>query len=235
IGGGLSPIPFTSGGVNIGFSSGDSSLQVTLKALDETSMLRTLAEPTLAAVSGETADFLVGGEFPFLVDNGPDEPRTVEFKRFGVQLAFTPVVLSAGRISLKVRTEVSEITDLFQGVPVISARRAETTVELPSGGAFVIGGLVQENTRRAAGGFPGLQSLPILGALFSSKDFFNRETELVMIVTPYLVKPTSPQALARPDDNLMPADDAETYFMNRLTEVYGAAARPAGQVGFTFD
>lgn len=239
INGGLSPIPFApSGGIGIGFSSGNDSIQATLEALDETSMLRTLAEPTLAAVSGETADFLVGGEFPFRVCTEDEAGRvtcSIEFKRFGVQLGFTPVVLSAGRISLKVRTEVSEITDLFEGVPVISARRAETTVELPSGGAFVIGGLVQENTRRAAGGFPGLQRLPVLGALFSSKEFSNRETELVMIVTPYLVKPVSPQALARPDENLMPADDAEAYFLHRLTKVYGSAARPAGQVGFTFD
>jgi pilus assembly protein CpaC len=240
VAGGLSPLAFPpTGGLNFDFASGNDSVHATLEALDETSMLRTLAEPTLAAVSGETADFLVGGEFPFAVSNGPDEPVTVEFKRFGVQLAFTPVVLAAGRISLKVRTEVSEISDLFQGIPVISSRRAETTVELPSGGAFVIGGLVQENTRRAATGFPGLQKLPILGALFSSKEFSNRETELVMIVTPYLVKPASPQALARPDDNLMPAGDAETYFMNRLNKVYGSArrapAQPAGQVGFTFD
>ena len=240
VAGGLSPLAFPpTGGLNLDFTSGNDSIHATLEALDETSMLRTLAEPTLAAVSGETADFLVGGEFPFAVDNGPDEPVTVEFKRFGVQLAFTPVVLAAGRISLKVRTEVSEISDLFQGIPVISSRRAETTVELPSGGAFVIGGLVQENTRRAATGFPGLQKLPILGALFSSKEFSNRETELVMIVTPYLVKPASPQALARPDDNLMPSGDAETYFMNRLNKVYGSAAqapaRSAGQVGFTFD
>jgi pilus assembly protein CpaC len=200
-----------------------------------------LAEPTLTAVSGETANFLAGGRFPFVT--GIDEDtgsRTVDFEEFGVQLAFTPVVLSAGRISLKIRSEVSEIADLAEGIPVINSRRAETTVELPSGGAFVIAGLVQENTRRAISGFPGLSKLPILGALFSSKDFLNRQTELVMIVTPYLVKPAAPKALTRPDENLIMADDAEAYFMNRLTKVYGAATHvPAsgasGQVGFTFD
>jgi len=238
--GGLSPIPFGGGGLGAGFESGDDSVSATLRALDETNMIRTLAEPTLTAVSGETADFLAGGEFPFLVDQGNDDPPTVEFKRFGVQLAFTPVVLSQGRISLKVRAEVSEISDIETTIPALSTRRAETTVELPSGGAFVIAGLVQQNTRTAASGFPGLQKLPILGALFSSKDFLDRETELVMIVTPYLVKPAAPSALARPDDNMLIASDAETYFLNRLTKVYGTDGQTTGDaasasVGFTFD
>ncbi len=242
--GGLSPIPFetNTGAIELDIFGGGDLLRATLEALEETNMIRTLAEPTLTAVSGETADFLAGGEFPFRVCVERDAASltcSIEFKPFGVQLAFTPVVLSPGRISLKMRSEVSEISDLVAGVPALSTRRAESTVELPSGGAFAIAGLVQENTRRAANGFPGLSKLPILGALFSSKDFLNRETELVMIVTAYLVKPTSPQALARPDDNLMPSGDAETYFMNRLNKVYGSArrapAQPAGQVGFTFD
>jgi pilus assembly protein CpaC len=218
------------------------SVDAFVQALDQTNMSRTLAEPTLTTVSGETADFLAGGEFPFVVDIEDQNGRTrttVEFKRFGVQLAFTPVVLSQGRISLKVRTEVSEISSLSEGgVPVLNSRRAETTVELPSGGAFVIAGLVQENTRRAASGIPALKKIPILGSLFSSKDFSNRETELVMIVTAYLVKPTSPQALARPDDNMFMASDAETYFLNRLTKVYGTDGQVPGgaaAVGFTFD
>ena len=139
-----------------------------------------------------------------------------------MQLAFTPVVLSAGRISLKVRSEVSEISGTRRTESRASrTRRAETTVEQPSGGAFVIAGLLQQNTQRAVSGFPGLQKLPILGALFSSKNFLVRETELVMIVTPYLVKPTSPSALARPDRNTAPTSDAEAYFLNRLTKVYG--------------
>ncbi len=155
---GLSPIPFGigAGGIDLDFVDGDDSISATLRALEDTNMIRTLAEPTLTAVSGETADFLAGGEFPFVT--GIDDEtgiRTVEFKDFGVQLAFTPVVLSAGRISLKVRTEVSEISDLADGVPVLSSRRAETTVELPSGGAFVVAGLVQQDTRRAATGLPG--------------------------------------------------------------------------------
>ena len=123
-------------------------------------------------------------------------------------------------------------------IPAISVRRAETSVELPSGGSFVFAGLIQDDQRRAVTGYPWLQKLPILGTLFSSKDFLNRQTELVMIVTPYLVKPTSPRALARPDDNLAMSNDAETYFLNHLTKVYGTASTvptSPGQVGFTFD
>ena len=242
IGGGLSPIPFDPGGFGLGFDNGEDSLSATVRALDETNMIRTLAEPTLTAVSGETANFLAGGEFPFREceeqDDG-DLECSIEFKQFGVQLAFTPVVLSQGRINLRVRAEVSEITNLELGIPALTTRRAETTVELPSGGAFAMAGLVQQNTRTAASGFPGLQRLPILGALFSSKDFLDRETELVMIVTPYLVKAASPNDLARPDENLLLSNDAEAYFMNRLTKVYGKAApvpaAASGQVGFTFD
>jgi pilus assembly protein CpaC len=246
--GGLSPLGASlginseAGDIGFEFTSGDFSIEATLRALDEANMIRTLAEPTLTAVSGETANFLAGGEIPYVTGIDQDTGITsVEFKNFGVQLAFTPVVLSAGRISLKVRTEVSDITGFTTGgQPILSTRRAETTVEQPSGGAFVIAGLLQQTTQRAVGGFPVLRSLPILGSLFSSKSFLSDETELVMIVTPYLVKPVSPQALARPDDNLFVASDAESYFLNRLTKVYGASASaPNGdvpaEVGFTFD
>ena len=246
---GLSPIPFSGGGdINIGYAGENGSVQATLQALEETSMIRTLAEPTLTAVSGETAAFLAGGELGYRVfsdeegDDGDLFRRiTVAFKEFGVKLAFTPVVLSAGRISLKLQTSVSEISGFIDTIPTLDTRRAETTVELPSGGSFVIAGMIQEKTRRAATGFPALQHLPILGALFSSKDFLSDETELVIIVTPYLVKPVAPRELARPDDNLVASSDAEAYFLNRLTKVYGKASQPepgatvAGQVGFTFD
>ena len=254
---GGSPITFpfnsanTPGEVGAKFtSSSNDTVQATLQALEETNMLRTLAEPTLTAVSGETANFLAGGEFPVPIagDNGQ---VSVTFKPFGVNLAFTPVVLSPGRISLKMRTEVSELSATGAvsvpitststvTIPATSVRRAETSIELPSGGAFMIAGLIQEDTRRAATGLPWLQKLPILGALFSSKDFLSNQTELVMIVTAYLVKPVSPDALARPDDNLFMANDAEAYFLDRLTKVYGAKSEvPSGagaaKVGFTFD
>jgi pilus assembly protein CpaC len=238
--GGISPLIDPGGGeVGLTFSKGDLSIQAVLRALDETDMIRTLAEPTLTAVSGETADFLAGGEFGYRVvqpGGGNNLVFTVAFKPFGVELAFTPVVLTGGRISIRVRTSVSEISGTFDGIPSLSTRRAETTVEQPSGGAFVIGGLLQQNTQRVVSGFPGLQRLPILGSLFSSKKFLDRETELVIIVTPYLVKPVSPNELARPNDNLAPASDAEAYFLNRLTKVYGHESQvPGRQVGFTFD
>jgi pilus assembly protein CpaC len=236
--------------IGMKFDSGANSVQGTLQALEETRMLRTLAEPTLTAVSGETANFLAGGEFPVPVagDNGQ---ITVEFKQFGVNLAFTPVVLSPGRIALKLRSEVSDISATGAvsvpisststvTIPATSVRRAETSIELPSGGSFMVAGLIQENTRRAASGLPWLQHIPILGSLFSSKDFLNDQSELVMIVTAYLVKPVGPQALARPDDNLFMANDAESYFLNKLTKVYGTEGQVptngnSGQVGFTFD
>jgi len=222
-------------------------VSASIKALEEASMLRSLAEPNLTAVSGETANFLVGGEFPVPVSVDNNGDVSISFKPFGVNLAFTPVVLDGGRISLKVRTEVSDLasegaftTAAGITIPGITVRRAETTVELPSGGAFSIAGLVQDQTRRSISGLPGLQKLPILGALFSSKDFLRAETELVIIITPYIVKPASPSELARPDDNLVMADDAEAYFLGTLVKRYGAQGdRPkgvySGQVGFSFD
>jgi pilus assembly protein CpaC len=213
-------------------------------------MLRTHAEPTLTAVSGETANFLAGGEFPVPV-SGDDGEISIQFKPFGVNLAFTPVVLSPGRISLKIRTEVSDLSangavsvPIGPGasvtIPATTVRRAETSIELPSGGSFMIAGLIQEDTRRAVSGFPWLQKLPILGSIFSSKDFLSEQTEMLMIVTAYLVKPTAPQELSQPGDNLVMADDAEAYFLNRLTKVYGSDGQVPGgadsaQVGFTFD
>ena len=245
---GLSPLPGSSGisaspgEIGLDFTTGGFSIEATLRALDETNMIRTLAEPMLTAVSGETAEFLAGGEFPFreCEETDGDLECSIEFKEFGVKLAFTPVVLAPGRISLKVRTSVSEITSALEGIPVLATNRAETTVEMPSGGAFAIGGMMQSSTRRQAAGFPFLRDLPILGALFSSKDFLESQTELVIIITPYLVKPTSPQNLARPDENLVMSSDAQAYFMNRLTKVYGTAGTaPAGpsaaKVGFSFD
>lgn len=229
----------------VGFNGNDGSISAAIKALEEANMIRTLAEPNLTAVSGETANFLAGGEFPIPVA-ADDEGITVAFKQFGVNLAFTPVVLGPGRINLKVRTEVSDLategsfSSFGVTVPGVTVRRAETTVELPSGGAFMIAGLVKEETRRSVSGLPGLQKLPILGALFSSKDFLRAETELVVIVTPYLVRPVSPKDLKRPDENLVMANDAEAYFLGRLTKIYGSAGTQprgtySGHVGFSFD
>lgn len=211
-------------------------LGVTIKALEQTGIFRTLAEPTLTAISGESASFLAGGEFPVVTGVDPDtKTPTVEFKPFGVSLAFTPVVLSEGRISLKIKTEVSELTNegavaiAGQTVPGLKVRRAETTVELPSGGSLVMAGLLQENAKHAISGLPGAKDMPVLGALFRSRDFQNNETEMVVIVTPYTVNPANRRDLALPTSNFQPASDVSADLMGRLNELYGVrGSTPAG-------
>jgi pilus assembly protein CpaC len=203
-----------------------------------------LAEPNLTAISGESARFLAGGEFPIPV--AADDGRiSVEFKPFGVGLAFTPVVMSGGRISLKMATEVSELTQegaistgdtpirnqdgttsIIRGVtiPALQVRRAETTVEMPSGGALVLAGLIQERTRHAMEGIPGMMSTPVLGSLFRSRDFINNETELVIIVTPYLVRPTSPNRLRTPADGFRNPSEGAAFISGRLNAMYRPSA-----------
>ena len=214
--------------LTIGYSDGVSSLSATLQALEQTGMIKTLAEPTLTAISGETASFLAGGEYP--VPTGRDQQGnvTLTFKPYGVALDFTPVVLSEGRISLRVKTEVSELTT--QGsfsiagftVPALNVRRADSTLELPSGGSLVMGGMLQDNVSQSIAKFPGLGDLPILGPLFRSRDFQRSETELMIIVTPYLVKPVAASALAMPGDGFNPASDAQANFLGEINRVYGA-------------
>ena len=197
-----------------------------LEAFERVGLARTLAEPNLTAVSGESAKFLAGGEFPVPVSQDNEGRITVEFKPFGVGLGFTPVVMSSGRISLKVSTEVSELTNTgaFTSsttltIPALDVRRAETTVEMQSGSSMMIAGLLQANYKQTVAALPGLTTLPILGALFRSRDFENDETELVVIVTPYIVKPGDPDQFQTPADNLQIAGDAETVFMGRLNKV----------------
>ncbi len=229
------------------FSLAD-QLNGTVQALEQANLLRTLAEPTLTAISGESASFLAGGEFPVPIGRDPDTGQPIiEYKQYGVSLSFTPVVLSEGRISLHVRTEVSELSSegAIQiagiSVPSLAVRRGETTVELPSGGAMVMGGLLRDQSRQALGGFPGLKNLPILGALFGSRDYQRNETELVIIVTPYLVSPTTTAALSRPDDGFAPSSDAAATFLNRLNRMYGVQGQPApaatyhGRFGFIIE
>jgi len=208
------------------------NLQGAIKALEQVGLVHILAEPNLTAVSGETAKFLAGGEFPVPVARDRDGNITLEFKQFGVGLSFTPVVLGPGRISLQLSTEVSELTNTgaytLQGstssntttIPALSVRRAETTVELPSGGSFAIAGLMQHTTKQVLEGYPGAKDLPILGALFRSRDFSNEETELVVLVTAYLVKPTTEAKLAAPTDGFVAPTDLETIFLGRVNAVY---------------
>lgn len=203
-------------------AAGTNCIAAQLDAFERTGLLRTLAEPNITAISGETANFLAGGEYPIpLVDK--DGSTSVEFKPFGVSLAFTPLVLSESRISLKIASEVSELSSeaAVLGIPGLKVRRASSTVELPSGGSLVIAGLVSEATRQNIEGVPGLKKLPILGALFRSRDFQKQETELVIIVTPYTVNPVNRSALARPDDGLVAASDLNATFMGQLNKVYG--------------
>lgn len=214
-------------------SDGD-SVSGTVRAMERNGLLRTLAEPNLTAISGESAKFLAGGEFPVPSSRDSDGNVVVEFKPFGVGLAFTPVVMSEGRISMKISTEVSETTtdnafvlggntDFTLTIPGLRVRRAETTVELPSGGSLVMAGLIQENTKQNLNGVPGIKDLPILGALFRSRDFQSAETELVVIVTPYVVDPTSRNKLRQPDHNFQQPHDLQTVLLGRLNKVYGAS------------
>ena len=221
----------------------------TVEAFERVGLVRTLAEPSLTAISGESGRFLVGGEFPVPVSRDLTGTVSVDFKPYGVGLGYTPVVLADGRISLKISTEVSELTSVggfnlvtsasssgsatiapSLSIPGLSVRRAETTVELPSGGSFMIAGLLQSQTKETLDSLPGLMQIPILGALLRSRDFQNNETELVIIVTPYLVKPGRPEDFATPADGLKIASDVETNLLGRLNTGFGKpAAATAGK------
>jgi pilus assembly protein CpaC len=236
-------------------STGVNKAAATVDAFESVGLVRTLAEPNLTTVSGESAKFLAGGEFP--VPTGEDNTGkvSIEFKPYGVGLGFTPVVLSGGLISLKISTEVSELTSAGSftlatsstassssssssstsaglTIPGLKVRRAETTVELPSGGAMMIAGLMQQETQQDLASLPGLMDLPVLGALFRSRDYLSGETELVVIVTPYIVKPTSPDKLQTPIDGLQTASDLETDLLGRLNKVYKTP--PAAVSGRTY-
>ncbi len=211
-----------------------------LNALEQVGLVHMLAEPNLTAVSGETAKFRAGGEFPVPTARDRDGNITLEFKPFGVGLSFTPVVLSPERISIQLSSEVSELSNTgsftvaatttnVNGVsttvpgatiPALGVRRTETTIELPSGGSFAIAGLLQKNTKQVLAGLPGAKDLPVLGALFRSRDFQNDETELVVLVSAYLVQPNAEGAFAAPTDGFIAPSDPETLLMGRLNAVY---------------
>jgi len=183
------------------------TLSALIQALETNGLVTILSEPSLTALSGETASFLVGGEFPIPVPQGNTGAVTVMFKKFGVSLAFTPTILENGKINLQVRPEVSQLSTQgavningFQ-VPSLSTRRAQTTVELRSGQSFSIAGLLQNNASKFIQQMPGLGSIPILGALFRSERFKRDETELVIIVTPYIVQPAGNEAFAYPTED----------------------------------
>jgi pilus assembly protein CpaC len=213
-------------GLGGGYESGGSCFTQALRAMERDGLVRMLAEPTLTAVSGESARFLAGGEYP-VPTSSANGFIGIEFKEYGVGVAFTPTVLSEGRISLKIDTQVSELSSDGNivingiGIPSLRKRSALSTLELPSGGSMVLAGLISDQTRQNIEGFPGLKDMPVLGTLFRSRDFQQSETELVVIVTPYMVRPTSRQNLARPDDGLAPASDLKANFLGHLNRVYG--------------
>ncbi|WP_188823291.1 type II and III secretion system protein family protein [Brucella endophytica] len=242
----------TNSGGMISGRFGSGTLSAYLNAMELAGVMKTLAEPTLTAVSGEKAVFKVGGEYNIITgqdvrvnektgaENLVTEHEKIEY---GIGLEFMPVVLSPGRISLKVRTSVSEPT--MEGSIAMSSggsrpagnilslrkRLADTTVELPSGGSMMIAGLIRDETRQAISGMPGLSKIPVLGTLFRSREFVRNETELVILVTPYLVRPMARNALARPDDNLAPASDPAGYILGQVNRVYGTgkAQLPSGR------
>jgi pilus assembly protein CpaC len=234
------------------------SVQATLRAMETAGVVRTLAEPNLTAISGESATFISGGEFPIPAGVTCQTSasgtigncvQTVAYKKFGISLNFTPVVLTEGRISLRVMTEVSEVSTenaLTGGqggttIPSIKTRRAETTLEIPSGGSMAMAGLIQEQTKQAVNGLPGIDQLPVLGALFRSQDFVNNQTELMVIVTPYVVRAVAQKELSRPDDGFAPASDSQSTLLARINRVYGVAGHiePVGSYrdnfGFIID
>jgi pilus assembly protein CpaC len=187
-----------------------------LDLAESSGLATTLAQPNLTSLSGETASFLAGGEYPYSVNNGPSSGNSIEFKQYGVQLAFTPTVLADGRISLRVRPTVSSLDfSLGSSIPALKSRTAETTVELGSGQAFMIAGLLNNETSNAINKVPGLGNVPILGSLFKSRQFQRSETELVIIVTPYLVKPMNASDVRLPTDGFRNANVGQGLFLQQ--------------------
>ena len=226
----------------------------TLQALERYGVARILAEPAVTAVSGESAKFTAGGEMP--VPTGQNctlDPATnrslctasVSFRPYGVTLNFTPVVMNEGRIQLRVATEVTEIDPTqsitYGNAPVYGflTRKNETTVELPSGGSIASAGLIQVRSRQVLNGLPGLMDLPVIGAMFRSRDYQREESELMIIITPVIARPVAPADLKKPTDHFVDASDPQAVFLGRVNETYGTGegriGALRGRVGFIND
>ncbi len=253
-GGSLGGLSSEVGYTNFVGGTAQSSLGAKFDALERVGIVRTLAEPNIMAVSGESAKFLAGGEFPVPVSQDEEGRIGIEFKPFGVGLAFTPVVLSEGRISLKVSTEISELSNqgAFQGqsvagitadgnvvtaqtltIPSLTVRRAESVVELPSGGSTMLAGLIQSRSRQTIDQLPGIKKLPVIGSLFQSRDFINEETEMVVIITPYLVDPAKKDELKTPADGFVNASDPQTIFFGKLNAQYAEPGKGLSKENYT--
>ncbi len=232
----------SSGTATIGFGIGGFSLEATINALERRGAMRTLAEPTLTAISGQEAEFLAGGEYPVPsgIDNGV---VSFTFKEFGAKLKFTPIVKSNGIIALTVETSVSEPTTqggfTISGVTIQATkeRKAKTSVELHSGATLAIAGLIEDQIRQQFNSLPGLDKIPIIGTLFRSRDFIHSQTELMILVTPVLAEAGGPVDL--PTDHLQFASDAEAIFLGRMETLYGVGGKGGGtyqgHVGFVLD
>lgn len=259
--------PFSAYGQSLSGSSiggGWQNIKATLQAMEQAGVIHTLAEPSLTAISGEKATFYAGGQFPVLSGYSCSSATTgssvvscqpsIQFQKFGVALTFTPVVLSGGRISLTVLTDVSDLStqnaltiaqpgsSLTATIPSIRERSASTTVELPSGGSLAMAGMIQDTTRHNINGFPGLMELPILGPLFKSNDFINQRTELMILITPYVVRAVAEKDLSRPDDGFADPSDPSQVLLGKLNRIYGVGGKtePApdtyhGNYGFILD
>lgn len=235
------------------------SSNFTLRALERAGLARVLAEPTVTAISGESAKFTAGGEVPvpkgqtcsYDVFNRQTCQLQIEYKPIGVALNFTPIVMSDNKISMRIATEVTELdfenqlrlsaanqTEL--NTPAFRVRKSDTTVELPSGGTLATAGLIQRVSKQSINGFPGLMNIPIIGTLFRSRDYQREETELMITATPYIAKPMEPNQIQRPDDGFVDAHDAQTVLLGRLNKIYGTTSGPLpqaykGRVGFIAD
>lgn len=231
---------------------------ITLRALERAGLSRILAEPTVTAISGESAKFTAGGEVPvpqgYSCDTSGICTLGITYKPIGVALNFTPIVLSDNKISMRIATEVTELDFENQlrlsdtrnartevvNAPAFRVRKSDTTVELPSGGTLATAGLIQRVSKQSINGFPGLMNLPIIGALFRSRDYQREETELMITATPYIAKPMEPNQIQRPDDGFIDAHDAQAILLGRLNKIYGTSSGPQpqaykGRVGFIAD
>ncbi|UZF91533.1 type II and III secretion system protein family protein [Bosea sp. NBC_00550] len=250
----LSPQALSATAIGAGIGN---SQNFTLRALERAGLARVLAEPNVTAISGESAKFTAGGEVPVPTGYTCDPAKAVctlgvQYKPIGVALNFTPIVLSANKISMRIATEVTELDFenqiVLQGgagqptvtVPAFRVRKSDTTVELPSGGTLATAGLIQRVSKSSLNGLPGLMNLPIIGVLFRSRDYQREETELMITATPYIAKPMQPNEVQRPDDGFVESHDAQAILLGRLNKLYGSGGGPIpqaykGRVGFIAD
>ncbi len=250
----LNPLFNTGGAAALSFLTGDVSLSARLAAFERNGVAHVLAEPTVAAISGESAKFTAGGTIPVASSSSISTANgqttctvTTTLQPYGVILNFTPTVLSEGRISLHLATDVTEVDGTHVAQYGCSnqvgfrTRRNETTVELPSGGSLVTAGLIQQSDQQAIAGTPGLMNLPILGAFFRSRDYQRNESELMIIVTPYIARTLRPDQIAKPDDGFQDASDPQAWFLGRMNRIYSTTDNPElvknfrGRVGFIND